>query len=68
MEQSSQEIYKRPKQRHEKIALATPHTRTSSYQALSYEQSLEKNKIIGKLTLLERKGFKEQNHRMFLTF
>jgi len=53
------ETYKRPKQRHEKIALATPHTRTSSYQALNTEQSLEKNKIIGKLTLLERKGLME---------
>jgi hypothetical protein len=53
------ETYKRPTKRREKIALATPHTIVSSYQALSEEQSLEKNKIIGKLTLLERKGLME---------
>ncbi len=38
------------------ISYKTPHTRISSYQALSEEQSLEKNKIVAKLTILERSG------------
>ena len=38
------------------ISYKTPHTRISSYQALSEEQSLEKNKIVAKLTILERRG------------
>ena len=38
------------------IYYKSPHARISSYQALSEEQSLEKNKIIAKLTLLERVG------------
>ena len=35
---------------------SSPVARISSYQALNEEQSLEKNKIIAKLTLLERVG------------
>lgn len=38
------------------ITYRSPVTRISSYQALNKEQSLEKNKIIAKLTLLERVG------------
>lgn len=38
------------------IYYRAPHARISSYQALSEEQSLEKNKIVAKLTLLERVG------------
>lgn len=38
------------------IKYKAPVTRISSYQALNEEQSLEKNKIIAKLTLLERVG------------
>lgn len=38
------------------ISYRAPTARISSYQALSEEQSLEKNKIIAKLTLLERVG------------
>ena len=38
------------------ITYRSPVARISSYQALNEEQSLEKNKIIAKLTLLERKG------------
>src|SRR5699024_8578528 len=38
------------------IAYRSPVARISSYQALNEEQSLEKNKIIAKLTLLERVG------------
>ena len=36
------------------IAYRSPIARISSYQALNEEQSLEKNKLIAKLTLLER--------------
>ena len=38
------------------IKYRSPVARISSYQALNDEQSLEKNKIIAKLTLLERVG------------
>ena len=38
------------------ITYRAPIARISSYQALNEEQSLEKNKIIAKLTLLERVG------------
>lgn len=38
------------------ITYRSPVARISSYQALNEEQSLEKNKIIAKLTLLERVG------------
>ena len=38
------------------ITYRSPIARISSYQALNDEQSLEKNKIIAKLTLLERVG------------
>ena len=38
------------------ITYRSPVARISSYQALNEEQSLEKNKIIAKLTLLERIG------------
>ncbi len=38
------------------IKYKSPVARISSYQALNDEQSLEKNKIIAKLTLLERLG------------
>ena len=38
------------------ITYRAPIARISSYQALNEEQSLEKNKIIAKLTLLERIG------------
>ena len=38
------------------ITYSSPVARISSYQALNEEQSLEKNKIIAKLTLLERVG------------
>lgn len=38
------------------ITYRAPVARISSYQALNEEQSLEKNKIIAKLTLLERLG------------
>lgn len=38
------------------ITYRSPIARISSYQALNEEQSLEKNKIIAKLTLLERVG------------
>ena len=38
------------------ITYRAPIARISSYQALNEEQSLEKNKIIAKLTLLERLG------------
>ena len=38
------------------ITYRAPVARISSYQALNEEQSLEKNKIIAKLTLLERIG------------
>ena len=38
------------------IYYRAPHARISSYQALSEEQALEKNKIVAKLTLLERVG------------
>ena len=38
------------------IVYCSPHYRVSNFQALNSEQSLEKNKIIGKLTVLERKG------------
>ena len=38
------------------ITYRSPVARISNYQALSEEQSLEKNKIIAKLTLLERVG------------
>lgn len=38
------------------ITYRSPVARISSYQALNKEQSLEKNKIIAKLTLLERIG------------
>ena len=38
------------------IGYKSPIARISNYKALSEEQSLEKNKIIAKLTLLERKG------------
>ena len=38
------------------ISYISPVARISSYQALNKEQSLEKNKIIAKLTLLERVG------------
>lgn len=38
------------------IYYRAPHARISSYQALSEEQSLEKNKTVAKLTLLERVG------------
>ena len=38
------------------ISYRSPVARISSYQALNEEQSLEKNKIIAKLTLLERVG------------
>ena len=38
------------------ITYRAPVARISSYQALNEEQSLEKNKIIAKLTLLERVG------------
>mgnify|MGYP001852099565 CR=1 FL=1 len=38
------------------ITYRSPIARISSYQALSEDQSLEKNKIIAKLTLLERVG------------
>ena len=38
------------------ILYRAPVARISSYQALNEEQSLEKNKIIAKLTLLERVG------------
>ncbi len=38
------------------ITYMSPVARISSYQALNEEQSLEKNKIIAKLTLLERVG------------
>ena len=38
------------------IKYKAPVARISSYQALNEEQSLEKNKIIAKLTLLERVG------------
>ena len=37
------------------IIYKTPHTRISSYQSLNKKQSLEKNKIIAKLTVLENK-------------
>ena len=37
------------------ITYRSPHARISSYQSLNEEQTLEKNKIIGKLTVLERK-------------
>ena len=38
------------------ITYRSPVARISSYQALNEEQSLEKNKVIAKLTLLERVG------------
>ncbi len=38
------------------IKYRAPHSRISSYKALSKEQNLLKNKIIAKLTLLERKA------------
>ena len=38
------------------IKYSAPTQRISKYQALSEDQNLEKNKIIGKLTLLERKA------------
>ena len=38
------------------ISYRSPHARVSSYQVLNEEQSLEKNKIIAKLTILEKKG------------
>ena len=38
------------------ISYRSPVARISNYQALNEEQSLEKNKIIAKLTLLERVG------------
>ena len=37
------------------IIYKAPHARISSYQSLNKEQSLEKNKIIAKLTVLEKK-------------
>ena len=37
------------------IMYRSPHARISSYQSLNEEQTLEKNRIIGKLTVLERK-------------
>lgn len=37
------------------ITYRSPHARISSYQSLNEEQTLEKNRIIGKLTVLERK-------------
>ena len=37
------------------IAYKSPHARVSSYQSLNEEQTLEKNKIIAKLTVLEHK-------------
>ena len=36
------------------IRYIQPHTRISNYQALSEEQALEKNKIVAKLTILEK--------------
>lgn len=38
------------------ITYRAPQARVSSYQALNEEQTLEKNKIIAKLTVLEKKG------------
>ena len=37
------------------IVYKSPHARVSSYQSLNEEQTLEKNKIIAKLTVLEQK-------------
>ena len=37
------------------ITYRSPHARISSYQSVNEEQTLEKDKIIGKLTVLERK-------------
>lgn len=41
------------------ITYKSPHARVSSYQALNEEQTLEKNKIIAKLTVLEHKKVME---------
>ena len=41
------------------IKYRAPHVRISNYQSLSEEQSLEKNKTIAKLTILEHKGLME---------
>ena len=41
------------------IKYRAPHARISNYQSLSEEQSLEKNKIIAKLTILEHKKLME---------
>lgn len=38
------------------IVYRSPHARISNYQALNEEQSLEKNKVVAKLTILEYKG------------
>ena len=38
------------------VTYSAPHSRISSWQALDEEQNLAKNKIIGKLTILEQKG------------
>lgn len=38
-----------------RITYRSPHARISSYQSLNEDQTLEKNRIIGKLTVLERK-------------
>ena len=52
---SSEPVTKKKTIVKEGIKIRTPHSRISRYQALDDEQNLEKNKIIGKLTLLERK-------------
>ena len=41
------------------IAYKAPLSRISSFQALDEEQTLEKNKIVAKLTILEQKGLME---------
>ena len=41
------------------IVYKAPLTRVSSFQALDDEQTLEKNKIVAKLTILEQKGLME---------
>ena len=41
------------------IVYKAPLSRISSFQALDDEQTLEKNKIVAKLTILEQKGLME---------
>ena len=53
---SEQPIDTRKSSMRKDVAYSSPHSRISRYQALDEEQNLAKNKIVAKLTILERKG------------